>query len=349
MWTATRDFKQRKFHYTRNYHYGIELQTSRRPLRVFLLILLAGDVAANPSWSSTFQNFLCMSLNARSLTSLHNLRNSSKTLFTLRTVIYIVFVSETWLKNHICSLEILHSGYTIFRNDRATRGGGVLLAVKSSSFKCVRKVEHDYNLEITLAEIITATNMKVLLGTCYRPPNEDHNWMDCFNNLLGNICQNYQHIVLAGDFNFPQISCNSPDTTRGVIGNTFMELLNDYFMVQLNNTATRGNNILDLVVTNTPDLVKINGVLSPSEADIFTDHNIINFDLSISPKHLPKIDRTVYDYRNGNFTALKSSLECLNLSDLISANGDISDEWCTWKDTFLTTLRSYEVEIIFHG
>ena len=103
----------------------------------------------------------------------------------------IVFVSETWLKNDICSLEILNSGYTIFRNDRATRGGGVLLVVKSSSFKCVRKVKHDYNLEITLAEIITATNMKVLLGTCYRPPNEDHNWMDRFNNLLGDICQNY--------------------------------------------------------------------------------------------------------------------------------------------------------------
>ena len=78
----------------------------------------------------------------------------------------IVFVSETWLKNDICSLEILNSGYTIFRNDRATRGGGVLLVVKSSSFKCVRKVKHDYNLEITLAEIIiiTATNMKYYLG-----------------------------------------------------------------------------------------------------------------------------------------------------------------------------------------
>ena len=42
------DFKQRKFHYTRNYRYDIELQTSRRPLHVFLLILLAGDVATNP-------------------------------------------------------------------------------------------------------------------------------------------------------------------------------------------------------------------------------------------------------------------------------------------------------------
>ena len=60
-----------------------------------------------------------------------------------------------------------------------------------------------------------------------------------------------------------------------------------------------------------------------------------------SPKHLPKIYRTVYDYRHGNFTALKSSLERLNLSDLISANGDINDEWCTWKDTFLTTVKSH--------
>jgi exonuclease III len=53
----------------------------------------------------------------------------------------IVCVSETWLRDDINNAEILHSGYTIFRNDRKSRGGGVLLAVKSSSFKSIHEIK----------------------------------------------------------------------------------------------------------------------------------------------------------------------------------------------------------------
>jgi hypothetical protein len=100
--------------------------------------------------------------------------------------------------------------------------------------------------------------------------------LDSFNNFLGNICSSHQHIVLAGDFNLPQISWNSPEQTTGFSENAFIELLNDYFMVQLNNTATRENNVLDLVITNIPELVKISEMLSPAEAGIFTNHSACN-------------------------------------------------------------------------
>ena len=48
IWIATRDFKQRKLNYPLNYRYGLNLQYDRKPSHVFLLILLAGDVAINP-------------------------------------------------------------------------------------------------------------------------------------------------------------------------------------------------------------------------------------------------------------------------------------------------------------
>ena len=44
----------------------------------------------------------------------------------------IVGVSETWLTSSIWDNEILPHGFTIYRNDRKTRGGGVLMAVKNS-------------------------------------------------------------------------------------------------------------------------------------------------------------------------------------------------------------------------
>jgi hypothetical protein len=255
----------------------------------------------------------------------------------------IVCVNETWLREDTGpdNLEILHSGYTIFRKDRKSRGGGVLLAVKSSSFKSVREIKHNYNIEVTVAELTTASDMKLLVASCYRPPNEDQTWMERFNNFLGGVCSNHANIVLAGDFNLPQISWNSPETTTGVSESTFIELLHDYFLVQLNNTATRGDNILDLVITNIPDLVKVCDVWSPAEAEIFTDHNVINFELLFHPKRAPKIQRTVYDYRRGDFTALRSALESLNLSATISADSDINDDWRNWRNTFVDTVSHH--------
>jgi hypothetical protein len=271
IWASTRDFKQRKLNYPHNHRYGLELQTNRKLLHVILCILLAGDVATNPGPCSSLPNSVnnrsvkCLALNARSLTSFHGANNSegdcSNILERFQNLVYtedsdIVCVNETWLREDTGpdNLEILHSGYTIFRKDRKSRGGGVLLAVKSSSFKSVREIKHNYNIEVTVAELTTASDMKLLVASCYRPPNEDQTWMERFNNFLGGVCSNHANIVLAGDFNLPQISWNSPETTTGVSESTFIELLHDYFLVQLNNTATRGDNILDLVITNIPDL-----------------------------------------------------------------------------------------------
>ena len=205
----------------------------------------------------------------------------------------------------------------------------------------MHEFKHNYDLEIILAEITTTTNVKIILCSCYRPPNEAQTWIKRFNNFLGNIFSRHKHTILAGDFNLPQISWNSPEQTTGFSENAFIELLNDYFMVQLNNTATRENNVLDLVITNIPELVKISEILSPAEADIFTDHSIISFDFSVHPKRLPKTNRTVYDYRRGDFTVLRSAVESLNLSGLISTNGDINEDWRNWKDTFLPMVSDH--------
>ena len=355
--TATRDLKQRKLNYPLNYQCGIDLQIDRKPFHVVLLILLAGDVATNPApLSSAPKNrtLNCLSLNARSLTSLHRTNTSEAEICSnmelFQNLVYskdsdVIFVNETLLKKHICDLEILHSGYTIFRKDRTTRGGGVLLGVRTSSFKSVREVKHNHDLEIILAEIKTLLNMKLLLCSCYRPPNEDQNWIKRFNSFLGNICPSHQHIVLAGDFNLPQlqISWSYPEKTTGCSENAFIELLNDHFMVQLNNTATRENNILDLVITNIPELVNISEVLFPAEAEIFTDHSVINFDLLVHPKRLYQelTGRYNYDYRRGDFTALRSALDSLDLSGLITTNGHINDDWQNWKNTFLATVSNH--------
>ena len=42
----------------------------------------------------------------------------------------IIFGCETWLHKKIDTLEILPNNYTVYRKDRSSKGGGVLLAIK---------------------------------------------------------------------------------------------------------------------------------------------------------------------------------------------------------------------------
>ncbi len=158
---------------------------------------------------------------------------------------------------------------------------------------------------------------------------------------MGNVCLGQSNIVLAGDFNMPQISWDTPEKTLGSNENAFVELLHDHFLEQLNTTPTRGNNTLDIVLTNIPNKVKICEILSPVQAELFTDHNIIAFELSMCYNQLPKICRTVYNYRQGDFAGLRSALECLNLDSLITTDNNINHDWQQWKKEFLEAVSQY--------
>jgi hypothetical protein len=63
----------------------------------------------------------------------------------------------------------------------------------------------------------------------------------------------YDNIVICGDFNLPKINWDSPDQTSGSDEILLTELLNDYFLSQVNHHPTRGENILDLIITSVPD------------------------------------------------------------------------------------------------
>ncbi len=217
----------------------------------------------------------------------------------------IVFVNETRLSKNINSSEILHSGYTIFRNDRKGRGGGVLLGIKSCLFKSIRQIKHKYDLEIVLAEITTLSDTKVLFCSCYRPPDSENIWMTQFENFLEDVCSRHSKVVLAGDFNLPR-ACwkNTHGNSLSGCEKEFITILNDFFLEQINTFPTRENNILDLVLTNVPQKINITEILKPTDAGIFTDHSVVMFDLTTSFKPLPRVIRYIFDYSRADFDGL---------------------------------------------
>ena len=138
-----------------------------------------------------------------------------------------------------------------------------------------------------------------------------------------------------------KIPWDSLENTSDTKEVAFLEILNDHFLSQLNFIPTRRDRVLDLVITNVPDRVRVLEVLRPKESDVFTDHGTVSFEFHASTKASLKIKRTVYDYRNGDFAGLREALEALNLCNLIQDSDDINLDWTYWKDAFISAVSDF--------
>ena len=103
----------------------------------------------------------CLLIIARSLKSQHEQSNEiSNNIARFQDLVYsedndIICVTETWLNSDISNSEILNEGYEIFWNDKESRGGGVLVAIKEESFKNLREIKAECNLEIVIVDVLT--------------------------------------------------------------------------------------------------------------------------------------------------------------------------------------------------
>ena len=211
LWTSTHDKILRKQAMLSYHRYGLQFEIRNKNLHLLLCILLAGDIATNPgpntaqSNSKTKTPLKCLLINARSLKSQHKQSNEiSNNIARFQDLVYsedndIICVTETWLNSDISNSEILNEGYEIFRKDRESRGGGVLVAIK----------EESCNLEIVIVDVLTDSNTHLIVCSCYRPPHSNEAWLTEFSNLLADIRNNYDDVILAGDFNLPNINWHS--------------------------------------------------------------------------------------------------------------------------------------------
>ena len=98
-------------------------------------------------------------------------------------------------------------------------------------------------------------NRKILSVCCYRPPN-DRGFLKNFEQMLSSLDTNdYYTVIFLGDFNYPAIRwIDESGFSNSVSGedNDFVKLLMDNYIYQLVEVPTRGDKILDLVLTYTP-------------------------------------------------------------------------------------------------
>ena len=109
---------------------------------------------------------------------------------------------------------------------------------------------------------------------------------------------------MLGDFNLPSVNWNlvapwQPD----IVSDFFCDSVINYFgLSQLVNKPTRGDALLDLILTNTP------AHLAKVEIDCGlgnSDHNVVFFDFNVFISRPHQALKIVYDYENANWEGFR--------------------------------------------
>ncbi|RMB93593.1 hypothetical protein DUI87_30292 [Hirundo rustica rustica] len=114
-----------------------------------------------------------------------------------------------------------------------------------------------------------ANKADILLGVCYRPPNQEEEVDNLFYKQLGNVSRS-SALVLVGDFNLPDI-CWELNTAEKRQSRKFLERMEDNFLSELVGEPTRGGTMLDLLFVNRDGLVGdvvVGGRLGQSDYEI---------------------------------------------------------------------------------
>ena len=202
-------------------------------------------------------NFRVLVINFQSLRA----KRTSFWLLLEETNPDIIIGSETWLYPGIFEREVLPAIYhTVARRDRVQdRHGGVIIAAKDSITGTV--IDLHTETEFAAASFECHGKTPLIIGSLYRPPSSDLTYMEELCSKIKFLHTSYPNstIWIAGDANLPDIDWKA-NTVSGhsypiSINKLLLDTIFDTSSEQVVDIPTRGNNILDIFITNRPTLI----------------------------------------------------------------------------------------------
>ena len=149
--------------------------------------------------------------------------------------------------------------------------------------------------------------------------------MHRFSTLTKVESSRYSHLLLLGDFNFPQIDWQLTSSSHE-LENQFCNLLDDFSLIQLIEDPTHiHGNILDLVATYFPERLT-KPVCSNSVVN--SDHPEVYFEINIKGTRKHNFSRVCYKYNKDDFDNLRTDLSNANLEQVLDMD-DICSCWAS--------------------
>ena len=236
----------------------------------------------------------------------------------------IVCITETWLCNKVDSAVLGLSDFNVYRMDRSNGNdphGGVLLCVKPYLSPTLEL--NSTNHEVLLVKICT-NNCSIKLVAAYRTPNMNPSENEDFVCFLSRSLSDVNEFILLGDFNYPGI--NWLDfTSTSHDENLFLNFVNENHLYQKVTTPTRGENLLDLCLCTTEDMISD---LEVCETFSTSDH--CYFTCKVSLMKYFSLDKVVRNYANADWKLIRSYLACIDWTEIF-CNCSCENMWLKFK------------------
>ena len=171
----------------------------------------------------------------------------------------IIFLVETKLDSNYQTYSFLPPNYVAIRKDRNAHGGGVLIAFRDDI--TAESLDNlNSNCEIVWTKIHFARNKSIFFASYYRPPSDHLASLEALQASLTKLYRsqkNMPNVVIAGDFNLPDIDWDNQQTTNTRTAskhNKLLEIISEFGLQNMVNDPTRmeSGNILDLILTSNP-------------------------------------------------------------------------------------------------
>lgn len=228
--------------------------------------------------------------------------------------------------------EIFPVGFTVYRNDRSSRGGGVLVAVKDKIPS--HRIPTPPSLEVIAVELGYPCN--VTLCTVYVPPSSSSEYHNILHDFMAFLCSKDRQLVFIGDFNYPDI-CWPTLTASSESSNLFCDLVFRYNLTQQVECPTHNRgNTLDLIIAK--DEVVSNIVVHSEANSLQSDHYSLTFSVSVCKElECGRKSKLVFDYQKADWVGLCDYLLDSDLESCYEFD-DVELIWATIKLTIIPAM-----------
>ena len=315
----------------------------------FQILLLSGDIQVNPGPDSPYSDSRsCETTDVRVAhgsqgihSVLLNARSVKNKLLDIQTYVYtrnfqIVGISETWLASHIPSASILNE-FIIFRNDRNTNGGGVLLAL-SPLLDPIELTSH-HSFQNTSSQSVWASiniaNKRWLCGVFYRPKPTDMEALDCLEETLTNLHpERFAGTLLLGDFNVDFALTRDP--RRKSYFDKLIAISDIFGLQQLVSDYTRTPDVgspsmIDLVFTSSAMQVFD---VQVTEKLATSDHHMVTFSFRGKSQRSQNLRRTFYQYDRADVEQLNNLILNTDWNNIFHDDWPIDRVLDSFNETF---------------
>ena len=201
----------------------------------------------------------------------------------------ILALCETWLDDSHLDSELFLNDYICIRSERSnsSQHGGVLIAVKNN-------IEYN-NIDLSsstafpncCASILVQSNNPFVLCLIYNPPHDSiYRWApEILQDLIHFIMSKAipYPVMFLGDFNLSHTTWNDLSSTNDY-ESTLVDVIVAHGLSQLIDFPTTNSKILDLCLTNQPELVVSILVAHFDQSNLFpSDHKPICITVKSSP------------------------------------------------------------------